>query len=66
MIASYVSMLLTSEAKEPEIWDFYPELFNEERQQIEQTRIQKELEIHKANMRAFAERMKGRFQTEGR
>lgn len=62
MVASYVSLMFSGENdKTPELWDFYPELFEDERQQIEQARIASQLAVHKERMRLFAERNKGRF-----
>lgn len=61
MIASYVSLMFQSDGKEHEIWDFYPDMFSEDRERIEKVRVEQELEAHKEQMRAFAERMRGRF-----
>lgn len=62
MISSYVSLMLQSDGKEPEVWDFYPDIFSDVREQAEKIRAERELEEHKARMRLFAERMRGRFQ----
>ncbi|OLF50683.1 hypothetical protein BU200_01170 [Streptococcus acidominimus] len=63
MIASYVSLMLQSDGKEPEVWDFYPDIFSDVRERTEQLRAERELEEHKARMRAFAERTRGRFKS---
>lgn len=62
MVASYVSHIFSNdESKNLELWDFYPDIFEEERKQVEQARIANQLLIHKERMRAFAERNKGKF-----
>ena len=48
MIANNVSLLLSKEAKPLDVWDYAPELFQEERAQVEKR-------MHKERMRAFAE-----------
>ncbi|MEI4338070.1 hypothetical protein V9Z57_01755 [Streptococcus suis] len=63
MIARFVSMMFQEKGEAPDIWDFYPALFEEDRQQIEQARIERDLIIHREQMRAYAERMRGRFKT---
>lgn len=55
MIANNVSMLLSKDAKPLEIWDYAPELFKNEREQVEQARLTQELRLHKERMRMFAE-----------
>lgn len=65
MIAGYVSLLFQGKdsSRELDIWDFYPELFEDERKQAEQARVNMELETHKARMKAYAEATRGRFST---
>ncbi|HEM2564868.1 TPA: hypothetical protein U0429_001986 [Streptococcus suis] len=63
MIARFVSMMFQEKGEAPDIWDFYPTLFEEDRRQIEQARIERDLIIHRERMRAFAERMRGGFKT---
>ena len=55
MIANNVSLLLSKEAKPLDVWDYAPELFQEERDQIEKARQEQEMRMHKERMRAFAE-----------
>lgn len=55
MIANNVSMLLSKDAKPLEVWDYAPELFEKEREQVEQARLDQELRLHKERMRMFAE-----------
>lgn len=55
MIANNVSMLLSKDAKPLEVWDYAPELFEKEREQVEQARLTQELKLHKERMRMFAE-----------
>ena len=55
MIANNVSLLLSKEAKPLDVWDYAPELFQEERDQVEKARQEQEMKMHKERMRAFAE-----------
>lgn len=55
MIANNVSMLLSKDAKPLEVWDYAHELFEKEREQVEQARLAQELRLHKERMRMFAE-----------
>ncbi len=55
MIANNVSILLSKDAKPLEVWDYAPELFEKEREQVEQARLDQELRLHKERMRMFAE-----------
>lgn len=55
MIANNVSLLLSKEAKPLDVWDYAPELFEKEREQVEQARLAQELRLHKERMRMFAE-----------
>lgn len=55
MIANNVSLLLSKEAKLLDVWDYAPELFQEERTQVERARQEQETRLHKERMRAFAE-----------
>ena len=62
MVASYVSRMFASDSESlPELWDFYPDLFGEERQRVEEERAKAQLELHKQRMRLFAERTRGKF-----
>lgn len=55
MIANNVSLLLSKDAKPLEVWDYAPELFQEEREQVERARQEQEMRMHKERMRMFAE-----------
>lgn len=55
MIANNVSLLLSKEAKPLDVWDYAPDLFHEERDQVEKARQEQEMRMHKERMRAFAE-----------
>ena len=55
MIANNVSLLLSKDAKPLEVLDYAPELFQEEREQVERARQEQEMRMHKERMRAFAE-----------
>lgn len=55
MIANNVSLLLSKEAKPLDVWDYAPELFQEEKEQVERARQEQEMRLHKERMRAFAE-----------
>lgn len=55
MIANNVSLLLSKEAKPIDVWDYAPDLFQEERDQVEKARQEQEMRMHKERMRAFAE-----------
>lgn len=55
MIANNVSLLLSKEAKPLDVWDYAPDLFQEERDQVEKARQEQEVRMHKERMRAFAE-----------
>lgn len=55
MIANNVSLLLSKDAKPLDVWDYAPELFKDERAQVEKARQEQEMRMHKERMRAFAE-----------
>lgn len=55
MIANNVSLLLSKGAKPLDVWDYAPDLFQEERDQVEKARQEQEMRMHKERMRAFAE-----------
>lgn len=63
MTARFVSLMFQEEGKAPDIWEFYPTLFLDEKKQIEQQRVKRDLEIHREQMRAYAERTRGRFKS---
>lgn len=65
MIANNVSLLLSKDAKPLEIWDYAPELFQEERNQVEKARQQEEMRLHKERMRMFAESHNRRMKMKG-
>lgn len=65
MIANNVSLLLSKDAKPLEVWDYAPELFQEEKEQVEQARLAQELKLHQERMRLFAESHNRKFKTKG-
>lgn len=65
MIANNVSLLLSKEAKPLDVWDYAPDLFQEERDQVEKARQQDEMRLHKERMRAFAESHNRRMKMKG-
>lgn len=65
MIANNVSLLLSKDAKPLEVWDYAPELFKEEREQVEKARQEQEMRAHKERMRWFAESHNRKFKTKG-
>ena len=65
MIANNVSLLLSKDAKPLEVWDYAPELFQEEREQVERARQEQEMKMHKERMRLFAESHNRKFKTKG-
>lgn len=42
--------------KAPELWDYFPELFQKEKEAAEQKRVEKEMAVYKARMLDFAYR----------
>lgn len=56
MIANHVSLLISNEARVLDVWEYAPELFNEEKAQVEEQRRQQQVLQHKEQMRAFTER----------
>ena len=65
MIANNVSLLLSKDAKPLEVWDYAPELFQEEREEVEKARLAQELKLHQERMRMFAESHNRKFKTKG-
>lgn len=65
MIANNVSLLFSKDAKPLEVWDYASELFQEEREQVEQARLAQELKLHQERMRLFAESHNRKFKTKG-
>lgn len=65
MIANNVSLLLSKDAKPLEVWDYAPELFQEERDQVEKARLAQELKLHQERMRMFAESHNRKFKMKG-
>jgi hypothetical protein len=65
MIANNVSLLLSKEAKPLDVWDYAPDLFQEERDQVEKARQEQEMRMHKERMRAFAESHNRKMKTKG-
>lgn len=65
MIANNVSLLLSKDAKPLEVWDYAPELFEEEKEQVEQARREQEMRLHKERMRMFAESYNRKLKMKG-
>lgn len=65
MIANNVSLLISKDAKPLDVWDYAPELFEKEREQVEQARLVQELKLHQERMRAFAESHNRRMKMKG-
>ena len=65
MIANNVSLLLSKDAKPLEVWDYAPELFQDEREEVEKARLAQELKLHQERMRWFAESHNRKFKTKG-
>lgn len=65
MIANNVSLLLSKEAKPLDVWDYAPDLFQEEKDQVEKARQEEEMRLHKERMRAFAESHNRRMKMKG-
>lgn len=65
MIANNVSLLLSKDAKPLEVWNYAPELFQEERDQVEKARLAQELKLHQERMRMFAESHNRKFKMKG-
>lgn len=65
MIANNISLLLSKDAKPLEVWEYAPDLFQEERSQVERARQEQEMRVHKERMRLFAESHNRKFKTKG-
>lgn len=65
MIANNVSLLFSNDAKPLEVWGYAPELFQEEKEQVEKARQEQEMRLHKERMRIFAESHNRKFKTKG-
>lgn len=65
MIANNVSLLISKDAKPLDVWDYAPDLFQEERDQVEKARQEEEMRLHKERMRAFAESHNRRMKMKG-
>lgn len=65
MIANNVSLLLSKDAKPLDFWDYAPDLFQEERDQVKKARQQDEMRLHKERMRMFAESHNRRMKMKG-
>lgn len=58
LLAEVVTRYMTKDEKEemPRPWDYYPEIFAEDKKLHEERRKQEELEAYKEQKRAYAER----------
>ena len=61
-IGSWVNVLLNGGERPREVWEAYPELFEEERKAIEEERERQELELYKAKFMDFALRHNKKFE----
>ena len=53
-IAQYIGRMFDSRVSSPlELWDFFPGLFEEEREEVEEEQRSRELAIYKAKMQDF-------------
>lgn len=59
-IAEHVGMYLNSQNKARKLWDFFPELFEDEKKAYEKAVAKEELEKAKENRRAYAQEIKRR------
>jgi len=60
-IGQYVSLVLGgSKVKILELWDYFPELFENERESIEENQKHRQMEVYKAQMIDFASRHNNR------
>lgn len=59
-IAEHVGVYLNSENKARKLWDFFPELFEDEKKAYEKAVAKEELERLKENRRAYAREIKRR------
>lgn len=64
-VSLLLSLLLSKDAKPLEVWDYAPELFQEERDQVEKARLAQELKLHQERMRMFAESHNRKFKMKG-
>jgi hypothetical protein len=65
MIANNVSLLISKDAKPLDVWEYAPDLFQEEREQVEKARQEEEMQLHKERMRLFAESHNRRMKMKG-
>lgn len=56
-ISQYISLILGgSKVKILELWDYFPELFEQEREAVEEEQKRRQMEVYKAQMIDFANR----------
>ncbi|EGV15035.1 hypothetical protein HMPREF1124_0606 [Streptococcus infantis X] len=58
-------MLISKDAKPLDVWEYAPDLFQEEREQVEKARQEEEMQLHKERMRLFAESHNRRMKMKG-
>lgn len=56
MISNNVARLLSSDVESLTVYDYAPELFKKEKEELDELKKQRDLELHKERMRLFAER----------
>lgn len=59
-IAEHVGVYLNSENKTRKLWDFFPDLFKDEKEAYEKATMEEEMEKAKENRRAYAREIKKR------
>ena len=60
-ISSRVARLLDNKVEIKQIWDFFPNLFEEEKKQFEQEKEQDEFERYKLRKKQFANKVNKKF-----
>lgn len=56
VLREYMATLISDKVKPKQIYDIYPTLFAEEKEVAEEQQRQQALELHKEQLRSFAER----------
>lgn len=52
-IGEQIAMLFDDKMQPKQIWDYYPNLFGNEKERIEEERSRAQLELHKARMKDY-------------
>lgn len=59
VLREYIATLISDKVKPKQLYDLYPTLFVEEKEIAEEQQRKQALELHKEQLRAFAERFNG-------